>query len=307
MSAQKKTILILGHPSEPHAAHMKGAVEEAGAIAYYFETHLFPTQIQLSWMPATMDGTIALADGHKLRLQDIHSVFWRQIAGVQIAPALEPEQQRLAYNDSMSLLRSIMQGSMAKWINTWEAYQFHKEKPLQLSMVKKLGVQIPQTLISNDPEQITNFVNTQQTVIFKPVYGGAHTQRVTPQHLEPERLKKVLSLSPATFQAYIPGTNIRTYVIGESIFSAEIDSPDLDFRTDQNASLIPLKVPDEIAQQCLSIAKALKLQWTAIDWRLSPSGEYFFLEANPSPMFLYFEQQTGFSITEALLNLLLHL
>ncbi len=305
MSAQKKTILILGHPSEPHAAHMQRAIGQTGAIAYYLETHLFPTQIQLSWIPATMDGTIVFADGYKLRLQDIHSVFWRQIAGVQIAPALAPEQQRLAYEDSMSLLRSIMQGSTAKWINSWEAYQFHKEKPLQLSMVKKLGIQIPQTLISNDPEQITNFVNTQQTVIFKPVYGGAHTQRVTPQHLEPERLKKVLSFSPATFQTYIPGTNIRTYVIGESIFSAEIDSPDLDFRTDQNASLTPIKVPDEIAQQCLSIAKTLKLQWTAIDWRLSPSGKYFFLEANPSPMFLYFEQQTGYSITEALLNLLL--
>jgi hypothetical protein len=305
MSARHKIILILGHPSEPHAAHMKGAVEQAGAIAYYLETHLFPTQIQLSWIPETMAGTITFADGYKLRLQDIQSIFWRQIAGVQISPSLEPEQQRLAYEDSMSLLRSILQGSAEKCFNSWEAYQFHKEKPLQLSIVKKLGIRIPPTLISNDPEQITNFANTQQTVIFKPVYGGAHTQRVTPQHLAPERLKKVLSLSPATFQAYIPGTNIRTYVIGEAIFSAEIHSPDLDFRTDENASLVPLKVPDEIAQQCLSIAKALKLQWTAIDWRLSPSGEYFFLEANPSPMFLYFEQQTGYPIAETLLNLLL--
>ncbi|NJM46965.1 MAG: hypothetical protein HC860_13070 [Alkalinema sp. RU_4_3] len=305
MSARNKIILILGHPSEPHAAHMKGSVEQAGAIAYYLETHLFPTQIQLSWIPETMAGTIAFADGHKLRLQDIQSIFWRQIAGVQISPSLEPEQQRLAYEDSMSLLRSILQGSAEKCFNSWEAYQFHKEKPLQLGTVKKLGIQIPPTLISNDPEQITNFANTQQTVIFKPVYGGAHTQRVTPQHLAPERLKKVLSLSPATFQAYIPGTNIRTYVIGEAIFSAEIHSPDLDFRTDENASLVPLKVPDEIAQQCLSIAKSLKLRWTAIDWRLSPSGEYFFLEANPSPMFLHFEKQTGYPISDTLLNLLL--
>jgi hypothetical protein len=58
-------------------------------------------------------------------------------------------------------------------------------------------------------------------------------------------------------------------VIGESIFSAESHYPDLDFRTDQAAVLIPLHVPDEIAQQCLSIANALKLHWTAIDWRLS--------------------------------------
>ncbi len=56
---------------------------------------------------------------------------------------------------------------------------------------------------------------------------------------------------------------------------------------------------------CLAIAKAFMLEWTAIDWRLQPKGEYIFLEANPSPMFLYFEQQTGFPITQALIQLLI--
>lgn len=47
------------------------------------------------------------------------------------------------------------------------------------------------------------------------------------------------------------------------------------------------------------------LEWTAIDWHLKLTGEYVFLEANPSPMFLHFEQQTKFPITESLVNLLL--
>jgi hypothetical protein len=44
------------------------------------------------------------------------------------------------------------------------------------------------------------------------------------------------------------------------------------------------------------------LEWTAIDWRLTEAGEYVFLEANPSPMFLHFEQQTGFPITQQLVQ-----
>lgn len=41
---------------------------------------------------------------------------------------------------------------------SWEAYQFHKEKLLQLDSACKLGVAIPSTLISNDPEDIRAFV-----------------------------------------------------------------------------------------------------------------------------------------------------
>ena len=55
----------------------------------------------------------------------------------------------------------------------------------------------------------------------------------------------------------------------------------------------------------MAITKVLMLEWTAIDWRLQPTGEYIFLEANPSPMFLHFERQTGFPITQKLVNLLM--
>ncbi|MER3476825.1 MAG: hypothetical protein C4287_10165 [Leptolyngbya sp. ERB_1_2] len=70
--------------------------------------------------------------------------------------------------------------------------------------------------------------------------------------------------------------------------------------------MIPLELPETIQQQCLAIAKAFFLEWTAIDWRRKPNGEYVFLEANPSPMFLHFEQQTGFGITAQLVKRLMN-
>ena len=93
-----------------------------------------------------------------------------------------------------------------------------------------------------------------------------------------------MSFSPVTIQQYIPGTNIRSYVIGESVYSAEIRSKSLDFREDLQAELIPVELPESVQQQCIAITMALMLEWTAIDWRLSPQGEYVFLEAKPSPM-----------------------
>ncbi len=298
-------ILILGNSEDAHAAHILKALTQAGATVDYLDTSLFPRQLRMSWQPDTQVGSLSLPGGRKLNFQDIKSVFWRNFSSVYVPSLKDANQERIAFNDSLSALRSLIQACPARWINSWQAYQFHKEKPLQLGTVKQLGVRIPATLVSNDPEEVIEFVQSQKRLIFKPVYGGAHTQFINQSHLQPKRLSLVLSLSPVTIQEYIPGTNIRTYVIAESIYAAEIRSNSLDFREDLEAELIPIDLPEYIQQQCLAITKALMLEWTAIDWRLSPEGEYLFLEANPSPMFLHFERQTAFPITEQLVKLLM--
>jgi glutathione synthase/RimK-type ligase-like ATP-grasp enzyme len=299
-------ILILGNSEDAHAAHIRNVLTQIGANANYLDTSLFPTQLRMSWQPDTELGYLNLPEGGKFKLQDIHSVFWRHFSDVYLPPLEDAHQELVAYNDSTSVLRTIIKACPARWVNSWEAYQFHKEKPLQLNKVKRQGINIPQTLVSNDPEQVIQFAQTREKIIFKPVYGGAHTQFVTESHLDPKRLNLALSISPVTIQEYIPGTNIRSYVIAESVYSAEIRSQNLDFREDANAELIPVELPELVQQQCIAIAKALMLEWTAIDWRLTHDGKYVFLEANPSPMFLHFEQQTGFPITQKLVNLLMN-
>ncbi len=190
-------------------------------------------------------------------------------------------------------------------MNSWEAYQFYQEKPLQLSTVKELGVNIPKTLISNDPDYIQSFVATVPKLIFKPVHGGAPAKLLEISHLERERLNQVLRLSPVTLQEYIPGTNIRCYVIGQQVYAAEIRSSYIDCREDKHAQFIPAILPDVMHTACLQIAQALFLKWTAIDWRLSLQGEFVFLKADPSPRFIDFEQITGFPLTEKLVQLLI--
>ncbi|MBN3945373.1 MAG: hypothetical protein HWQ38_02310 [Nostoc sp. NMS7] len=298
-------ILILGNSQDAHALAMQQALTKAGATADYFDTYSFPTQLKISWKPKTQIGSLILPQGGKLEIGEIHSVFWRSFSGVYVPVLNNSQQQDIAINDSMSTLRSFMQACQGRWVNSWQAYQLHKEKPIQLSMVNNIGVSIPQTLVSNDPEQIIHFTDSLDKAIFKPVYGGTYTKLVTAEHLDPKRLSLALRISPVKIQEYIPGTNIRSYVIGESIYAAEIRTSQLDFRLDEKSELIPLKLPSSIQKQCLDIAKVLMLEWTAIDWRLKPSGEYVFLEANPSPMFLHFEEKTGFPITQQLVRLLM--
>jgi glutathione synthase/RimK-type ligase-like ATP-grasp enzyme len=298
-------ILVLGNATDPHAAHLYAALTQVGVAVEYWDTRLFPTQSQVSWSPHNQSGELTFPTGEKLSLQAIHSVFWRHFSGASIPVLADPDQERIALNDAMSTLRSLLQIDSVHWVNSWQAYQFHKEKPRQLSKIAKLGVSIPATLITNNSADVDAFIQTHSRAIYKPVYGGAHTQLIEEIHLEPKRLELALKISPITLQEYIPGTNIRSYVIGNSVYSAEIRSHCLDFREDADAKLIPIQLPESIQQQCIEIAMELMLEWTAIDWRLTPTGEYVFLEANPSPMFLHFERQTGFPITQQLVKLLM--
>lgn len=296
-------ILVLGCPEEAHARHMGQALGAAGASVNYLDTTQFPARLRLSWCPQTAEGTLRFESGDRLSLGDIHSVFWRSLGEPAIAP-LEPPLKQVAIQDAASLLRSLIKSCPARWVNSWQAYEFHKEKPRQLQRVHELGVTIPDTLISNDPEEVQAFAEGRDRLIFKPVYGGAHTRILTREHLDTARLQHVLSLAPVTLQTYIPGTNLRTYVIEDAVYAAEIRSASLDFREDAQAQLIPVVLPETAQRQCVAIARALGLTWTAIDWRQPPDDEWVFLEANPSPMFLFFEQQTGYPITQALVETL---
>jgi glutathione synthase/RimK-type ligase-like ATP-grasp enzyme len=298
------SILVLSSNSEPHGVHILTELRKQGYDAHYLDTSLFPQQLCLSYYSHNHQGRLKLTNGDILEWNEIKSVFWRTMYPVRIPKLANTQQDQIAHNDSMSTLRTFLQENSIHWVNSWQAYQFHREKPLQLKKVQQLGIRIPDTLITNEPEAVLEFAQNYPQVIFKPVYGGAHTGILSQDYLDPQRLKKVLKVSPITLQEYIPGTNIRSYVIGKSVYSAEIRSNSVDFRRDNQTKLLPVQLPDSVINDCLTITPALWLEWTAIDWRLTPNGEYVFLEANFSPMFLHFERQTNFPITESLLNLL---
>ncbi len=300
-SADMMTTLILGNAADPHAATIHEALKTIGKPVHYWDTDAFPTENALSLLPQDNEAWLTLAGDKRIALSQVNSVFWRNFPGVS-PPELPAESQQIAQWDCLSLVRSLLQFPNIHWVNSWDAYQFHQEKPRQLAQVHRLGVTIPATLISNEPRALQEFAAQQDELIFKPVYGGAHTERVRPEHLETERLRRILRLSPVTLQQYVKGTNVRSYVIGDAVYTAEIRSDAVDFREDDAAQLIPLQPGETIEQQCRAIARSLHLTWTAIDWRVTPTGEYFFLEANPSPMFIHFENQTGFPITQSLVE-----
>lgn len=299
------TVLIMGKTDDAHAQHILHALEAKRITTVLFDTSLFPTKTTISWQPETSSGKLKIYNQPAILFDEIRSVYWRTINDPILPKGLNEYQAFVAQRDCMSTLRTFLNGSHAKWVNSWHAYQFHKEKPRQLALAKTLGVNVPASIISNSADDIIEFSKHTPKAIYKPVYGGAHTSYLTDELLNAKRLSTALSISPVTIQEFINGTNIRTYVIGNHTFSAEIKSNVADFREDLKAEITPLELPDAIKEQSLRIKEAFGMEWTAIDWRRNHNGAFYFLEANPSPMFIHFEKATGHPITEALINLII--
>jgi hypothetical protein len=297
-------ILILGSYDDEHACHVYQYLKDrCRQDVELFDSRWFPTHTQIGFEPQGCQGWLRLPTGRRLRWDEITAVYWRCYYGVAVPSLPDPEQRLIAESDSQGLIETLFLELPARWVNGWHAQQLHRTKPVQLQRVARLGLAIPATVVTNDAETVKQFVAEHGRCIFKPVQGGAHARYVESRHLTDEHLS-LLRVAPVTIQEAVEGTNIRVFVAGQEVYACEIRTPCLDYRDDPQPRILVHTLPAEVVEQCRTAARELDLLWTGMDFRLTADGRYVFLEANPSPMFLGFEEATGLPLTEALVKLL---
>lgn len=310
MTPSAPTILILADPADEHAQHVLATLiaddRATDCRAHLVDTSDFPARLQLS-ADERGNGRIVTIDGTQLAWSDITSICWRQYNGIGTNELPNAEQAYIAANDARSLIESMFLRLPCRWVNGFDGFRLHQTKPAALQHVAALdlpdSLAVPHTLWSNEPDAIHEFVATHGQCIFKPVQGGAHTQPFLAEHLTDEHMSN-LRFAPVTVQQRITGTDIRVFVAGEKVEACEITTDHLDFRDDADPTITPIQLPAEITQACVRIARSLHLQWTGIDLRRTNTGQYFYFEANPSPMFMGFEAHTALPLTAMLCDLL---
>jgi len=298
-------ILVLSDPEDEHARHVLAAIRARGHEADIFDTASIPKTTRLSLGVEASDATLQLPSGRTLAADEISSIYWRIYQLPEVDGLPNAGQRFIAENDARSLAESFLIRTPCRWVNGWDAFRLHQTKPVQISMVAALGVPVPASLFTNDPREVVRFAAGHPRMIFKPVQGGAHARTLSRGQLDPDRLA-TLSSAPVTIQEEIPGTNVRAFVAGDRVAACEINTTQLDYRDDVRPAIIAITLPEDVTAWCRRIAATLRLVWTGIDFRRTPEGRYVFLEANPSPMFLGFEQRCGLPLTDMLVDLLVN-
>jgi glutathione synthase/RimK-type ligase-like ATP-grasp enzyme len=199
-----------------------------------------------------------------------------------------------------------LETTAARVVNRPSAMAANGSKPLQLAQLRAAGFRTPETLVTTDPVAVAEFRERHGEVVYKSVSGvRSRVARLGDDAVD--RLGDVV-WCPTQFQRYVPGREHRVHVVGDEVHAVEVRSDADDYRypacSEQAPEIRPAVIPAGLAERARRFAAANELHLAGMDLRHGTDGEWYCLEANPSPAFTYFEEASGQPLTAAVARLL---
>lgn len=298
-------ILLAGIPSEPPMAMVRRALTEIGAPhVMWNQRDVTESDLELSVTHGHAVGRLTTRGG-SWDLAEFDAIFPRMMDAARL-PELEsagPGTDVWTHGHQVhELLAGWIEVAPGRVVNRAAPQGSNGSKPFQSQLIRDAGLRVPETLITNDPAAVVDFLARHRRLVYKSISGVRSIVR-TLDRTSMERLERI-RWCPVQFQAFCEGVNVRVHTIGATgVFATIIRSGEVDYRYgpgDDPPQLTAFDLPDGLARTCLELSARLGLHLAGIDLKMASSGDVWCLEVNPSPAFSYYEARTGQSIAAAI-------
>lgn len=315
------TVLIMTHSLDNDSVDaVCREIERRGKRALRFDTDRFPTALSLASRFGA-GGEQHVLDGTPL---DAVDAVWnrRYFTGRDIPSELDPQLRKPSVEESQRTVFGLIACLDVFHLDPLRHSHFARHKPRQLKIAQQLGLEVPETVITNDPDEVRELAaRCPGGVVAKMMSSFAVFDAQGREHvvftnlLGEEDLDHLdgLDLAPMTFQEAVEKrVELRVTVVGREVFTAAIDPSKSerathDWRRDGAGLLrdwVEHPLPDEVADQLLALCDRLGLNYGAIDIIVTPDDRHVFLEINPVGEFFWLEHTPGFPLTRAIADLL---
>jgi glutathione synthase/RimK-type ligase-like ATP-grasp enzyme len=254
---------------------------------------------------------ITRGDGTEIDLRDARTIWWRRPAAPDGLVADDWRRTTFVADEWAHFCESIEWCTDSRWVNHPSAERAASRRVLQLKQARAAGLRVPATLVTNDRSAVLELAAVDEAIVYKRIGVSRDGPPVPTRLLREEDMSRLddLAACPAIFQEYIPAaSDIRTTFVGGECYSVEIHSEQGKFPTDSRLDLsVPIEphdLDDGVVERLRALMSELGLVFGAIDLRLTPDGEYVFLEINPSGQFLFAELLTGLPLASRLARFL---
>jgi RimK-like ATP-grasp domain len=303
-------ILLCGIPTESPMALVSEALERKRMPYVVLNQRKFSImKLKLEITGGQPSGKLQL-NGDCYRLDDFSGVFtrlmdYRFLPELKDAPPDSP--QRLVCRNLFDTLTRWAEITPARVVNRIAPMGSNFSKPYQAQLIQRYGFEVPETLITNDPELVRQFRAQHGKVIYKSISGvRSIVQTLTDDDMD--RLENI-RWCPTQFQAFVEGTNVRVHTVGKQVFATAIKTEATDYRyaerqSGDHAELREVELSAELAEMCLKLTEGLGLAIAGIDLKVTPDNRVYCFEVNPSPAFSYYEANTGQPISSAVADYL---
>ncbi|MCH8150141.1 MAG: MvdD family ATP-grasp ribosomal peptide maturase [Planctomycetes bacterium] len=320
------TVLIITRSDDNECIdNVMKAIEQKGGQAFRFDTDCFPTDIRLTakYGSGGEVQTLASAD-HQVDLRDVTAVWYRRTRfGGQIPKSLDKQYRQASVGETRATVLGLLSAMDAFCMDPLPVIRHAGNKQLQLRTAREVGLAIPRTLVTNDPDVVRTFAGEcRDGMVTKMQYSFAifddegRESVVFTTAMKPADLEDLsgLDLCPMMFQETVPKAHeLRVTIVGNRVFAASIDSQSLkrakiDWRR-EGQQLVDqwnkYDLPGEVETKLLHLMDRLDLNYGAIDIVVTPDDRYIFLEINPVGEFFWLEIHPGFAISDAIADVLL--
>lgn len=329
-----QSVVLVTEKTDYHADDVVRAMKKLGSEPIRVNADNIPQQTEITLFHNRSlwnGGFVIKTNGRIVDINNIKSIWWRHAETYTFSEQLSEQEREFAKGELNHLLYGLWECVDAYWISHPRCIRNASWKLEQLKRATTLGLSVPKTLISSNPDEVRVFYEScQGKMIFKVMTDiflgsykqprineqgrlevqGVHTTLITEELLE--NISSVMYL-PCLFQEYIPKLfEYRVTIIGDDLFAAEIHS-----QAHMNTSIdwrhydiqIPYRkgeMPISIQEKCMNLTKAYGLNFNTIDMIFTPEGEFVFLENNPNGQFIFIERMIPeFRMTEALASCLI--
>ena len=321
-----KQVLLITHSKDNASIPMvEEAIRERGGHPVRLDTDHYPLDLQMStsYHNGGWKRTLKTPDA-TVDLDCLAGVWYRRFyTGHGL-----PESLGDLYEPSIQESRRTLWGGIASLgcfqLDPLSSVRRADHKELQARKAIELGLDIPKTLFTNDPEEARAFIESiDGPVVTKmqhpfAIYRQGIENVVFTTRVQRDDLEALegLRYCPMIFQEEVVKTlDVRVTMVGKKIFAAAVDAQSneksqVDWRRDGVGLLRswkPYELPEDIPPKLIELQRFLGLNYGAIDFVVSPEGRHSFLEVNAVGEFFWLVDTPGLPIPGAIADVLMGL
>lgn len=302
------TVAVFTAAADVTADYVIGELNQRGVNVFRCDPGDFPATVTMAARSGACWTGRLDAGGRRLVLDDVVCAWWRR------PNRTEPDARTAEPEWAAREARAGFHGLIAAlpWLNHPDVIRRAEHKPLQLAVATAVGLTVPPTLLTNDPDEVRAFATEHGPLIYKPLRcaGLSDHRMIYTSRVDPDTIDDGVRLTAHLFQPEIPKDHeLRVTLVDGRAFTARIDAESRDARRDWRADYTSLRytaaeLAGTVLDKLRAYAQRMRLRFLAADLIVTPAGDHVFLEANPNGQWAWIEDATGLPIAAAIADAL---
>ncbi len=306
------TVLILSEEYDPSVDRVVATLTGRDIPVFRADLGWFPQTLVLDAELGGNEWTGFLRTPHReVRLADLRSVWCRNPTVFAFPDDLSRARRQHAEREARLGVGGVLATLPVTWMNHPQRDADHAYKPRQLAMAARCGLTVPRTLITNDAEAVRRFADYAPHGLVTKVLGAniihedGHRKFASTSRVDVADLTGV-EHTAHQFQDWVPKAyEVRLIAVGTEQFAVGIhtDDPDahLDWRTNYDAlTYDSVRIPERIADQVRAFMALAGLMFSALDFVVTPDGDWVFLESNSVGQYGWLTPTLGTAVSDAI-------